>query len=226
MARSCSSSTPTPSCCGTDSLERIAATADEPAVGLAGPKLVNPDGSLQPSCGAHPTLVRALLVGAGLHRLLPDSERARVAPGHWSHDRAADTDWVMGAALAIRANLFRELGGFWATTYAEEQDLAYRVRERGLRIRFEPSVTVMHIGNHSLAQQWSDPERAEHVARAELTFLGAHYGRVRAAAIRALTGAGYAGRALVLRLLGRRHRARVYGAMARVYVRGATSQMS
>jgi GT2 family glycosyltransferase len=132
----------------------------------------------------------------------------------------------MGAAIAIRAELFRELGGFWETMYAEEQDLAYRVQERGLRVRFERSASVMHIGNHSLAQQWSGAERATRVARAELAFLDAHYGRPRAAAIRAITGTAYAGRAIVLRLLGRRGRARVYGAMARVYALGVTSHMS
>jgi GT2 family glycosyltransferase len=211
---------------GTDVLERLADALEDREVAIAGPLLVNPDGSLQPSCGAHPGLGRALLVGVGAHRLLPDSVRARIAPDHWSHDRSADTDWVMGAALAIRADLFRELGGFWETTYAEEQDLAYRAQERGLRVRFEHSASVMHIGNHSLAQQWSDAVRAARVAQAELAFLKAHYGRARAAAIRAVTGTAYAGRALAFRLLGRRPRARVYAAMARVYMRGATSHMS
>ena len=210
---------------GTDALERLVASAEDPAVGIVGPLLVNPDGTLQPSCGAHPSVLRSATVSVGAHRLLPDSVRARIAPDHWSHDRSAETDWVMGAAIAIRADLFRELGGFWETTYAEEQDLAYRARERGLQVRFERSATVMHIGNHSLAQQWSDLERAEHVARAELAFLDAHYGRGRAGAIRFLTGLGYAGRALVLGLLGRR-RASVYAAMARVYARGVASHMS
>jgi GT2 family glycosyltransferase len=210
---------------GTDALERLVTSAEDPSIGIAGPLLVNPDGSLQPSCGAHPSLLRSLAVGIGAHRLLPDSARARIAPDHWSHDRSADTDWVMGAAIAIRADLFRELGGFWETTYAEEQDLAYRAGARGLRVRFLRSATVMHVGNHSLAQQWSDAERAEHVARAELAFLDAHYGRVRAAVIRFLTGLGYAGRALMLGLLGRR-RARVYAAMTRVYTRGVASHMS
>jgi len=210
---------------GTDALERLVASAEDPAVGIVGPLLVNPDGTLQPSCGAHPSVLRSAAVSVGAHRLLPDSVRARIAPDHWSHDRSAETDWVMGAAIAIRADLFRELGGFWETTYAEEQDLAYRARERGLQVRFERSATVMHIGNHSLAQQWSDLERAEHVARAELAFLDAHYGRGRAGAIRFLTGLGYAGRALVLGLLGRR-RASVYAAMARVYARGVASHMS
>jgi N-acetylglucosaminyl-diphospho-decaprenol L-rhamnosyltransferase len=204
---------------GTDVLERLAYAVEDPAVGIAGPRLVNPDGTLQPSCGTHPTVARALMVGIGAHRLLPDSARARVAPAQWSHDRSIDTDWVMGAAIAIRADLFRELGGFWETMYAEEQDLAYRVREHGLQIRFERSATVMHIGNHSVAQQWSDAERAARVADAELAFLAAHYGPIRAAAIRAITWVAYAGRARVLGALGHPERAAVYSAMAKTYRR-------
>jgi GT2 family glycosyltransferase len=211
---------------GHDVLERLASAAEASGVGVTGPRLVNPDGTLQPSCGAHPSVARAAVVGAGLHRLLPDEVLSRIAPGHWSHDRSADVDWLMGAAVAIRAEVFREIGGFWETLYAEEQDLAYRVQARGLRVRFEPSATVMHIGNYSLGQRWSDAERAARVASAELAFLRAHYRGARAVTIRAITGLAYAGRALVLRLLRRRGRARIYAAMARIYARGATSHMS
>jgi GT2 family glycosyltransferase len=202
-----------------DVLERLAGAAEQPDVAIAGPKLLNPDGTLQPSSAAHPGVGRALLVGAGLHRLLPDAALARVSPWHWSHDRSRDTGWVMGAALAIRADVFRDLGGFWPTMYAEEQDLAYRAQQRGLRVRFESDTSVMHVGNHSNAQRWSERERAGRVAGAELEFLRAHYGRGRAAAIRAVSGAAYASRAVVLAALGRRDRAAVYRDMARVYRR-------
>jgi GT2 family glycosyltransferase len=202
-----------------DALERLVAAAEEEGVGLAGPLLVNPDGSLQASCAPFPTIPRALLLATGTFRLLPDRLRARLAPDHWSHDRATDTDWVMGAALAVRADVFRELGGFWSTMYAEEEDLAYRARQRGLRVRFEPAARVMHVGNHSLAQRWSDAERAAVIAEADLTFLRTHYARPRAAAIRAITGAGYAARAAVHRALGRPDAARLYRGMAAVYAR-------
>jgi GT2 family glycosyltransferase len=161
--------------------------------------------------------MHVLLVGVGAHRIMPGAVLARFAADHWSHDRPLDTDWVMGAAIAVRADLFRELGGFWGVTYAEEQDLAYRVRARGLRVRFEPSVKVMHIGNHSGAQLWSDAERATRVARAELAFLADHYGRFRAAVIRAITWVAYSGRAVVLARLRRAERAAIYRAMAREY---------
>ena len=201
----------------TDVLERLARVLDDRSVGVAGPMLVNPDGSLQPSCGAHPGVVRAFLVATGAQRLLPDRLRMRLAPDRWSHDRAADIGWLMGAAIAVRADLFRELGGFWPTMYAEDEDIAYRAQRRGLRVRFEPTAVVMHVGNHSLAQRWSDAERAARVADAELAFLWVHYGAPRRQAIRAITGAGYAARAAVHRALGRRDRAAVFAAMARRY---------
>jgi GT2 family glycosyltransferase len=200
-----------------DVLERLATTAMAEGVGIAGPMLLNPDGTLQPSCAPFPTVRGAALVGLGLQRLIPDRVLARVAPQFWSHDRAIDSDWLMGAALAMRAKVFHELGGFWPLLYAEEAELAYRARRRGLRVRFEPSARVMHVGNHSLSQRLSDAERAERVASAELTFLETHYAPARATAIRAIAGSGYAVRALVHGLLRRRDKARVYRSMARVY---------
>jgi N-acetylglucosaminyl-diphospho-decaprenol L-rhamnosyltransferase len=203
-----------------DTLERLVSVAEEPGVGMAGPVLVNPDGSLQPSCAAHPTVTRALVVGLGLHRLLPDRARARLAPEFWSHCRATDVDWVMGAAVAVRADAYRDAGGMWPILYGEEQDLAYKLQQRGLRVRFDPAAKVLHVGNHSLAQQRGDAGRAERVARAELAILAAHCSRPRAAAIRTIAGASYATRAAVHRALGHAAEAAVFAAMTGVYLRG------
>jgi GT2 family glycosyltransferase len=206
-----------------DTLERIATAVEAPGVAIAGPMLVNPDGSLQPSCAAHPSVGRALVVGAGLHRLLPDGLRERIAPDTWSHDRPSDTDWVKGAAIAVRADLFRELGGFWPTLYGEETDLAYKAKERGLRVRFEPSARVMHYGNQANSQRYGDAGRAARVAHAELLFLRSHYPRPRAAAVRAITGCAYALRAVAHALLRHGAQARVYRALARTYAAGRRS---
>lgn len=202
-----------------DVLERLADAAEAPGTGIVGPLLLNPDGSVQPSCAAHPSIARAIVVSSGLHKLLPARARARVMPERAPHDRPREAPWLMGAALALRADLFRELGGFWPTLYAEEQDLARRVQDRGLQVRLEPSARVMHIGNHSNAQRMSTPGRGARIAHAELVFLRAHHSRPSAAAIRVITGLGYAARALAHRALGRRDEARLYRAMARVYAR-------
>jgi GT2 family glycosyltransferase len=204
-----------------DVLDRMANVATADGVGLAGPTLVNPDGTLQSSCAPYPTLVHTVTVGLGIHHLLPDRVLARVAPQFWSHSAPLDTDWLMGAALAVRADVFEEVGGFWTTLYSEETDLAYRIHQRGMRVRFDNAPRVMHIGSHSLSQRYTDTERAKRVARAELAFLEAHYGTLRRAAIRAVGFLTYASRAAAHAVLGRRARAAVYSAMTAVYAERA-----
>jgi GT2 family glycosyltransferase len=203
-----------------DVLEVLARALEADGVAMAGPMLVNPDGSLQPSCAAHPSISRALIVGAGVHRWLPNAVLGRVAPEFWSHDAPIDTGWVMGAAVAVRADVFRGLGGFWPIMYSEEQDLAHRAQERGMRVRFESSVRVMHVGNHSNRQRWPSAVRAARIASAEISFLRAHYSRRRAAAIRAITGTAYGLRAIAHRVLRHEQAAAVYRAMAHVYAAG------
>jgi hypothetical protein len=199
-----------------DALERLAQAAGRPDVGLAGPMLVNVDGTLQPSCAAFLTVRTALALMTGLHRLLPDRLLPRVAPHRWSHDRSRDVDWFKGAVVTIRADLFRDLGGFWPSLYGEETDLAFRARERGLRVRFERSARVMHVGDHSLGQRLSDADRAARVVNSEVLFLRTHYRPGRAIAIRAILTAGYASRAALNALLGHRRRAAVFREMTRV----------
>lgn len=198
-------------------LELLAQAVEDPRVGLAGPKLLNQDGSLQPACAPHPGILNALVVASGIHRLLPDETLRRVAPQFWSHDRTVDTDWLLGASMAIRTDLYREIGGIWDYEYGEDQDLAYRVRQRGLTVRFVEPAPVMHIGNYSLSQHRNDVQRAVYVANAELCFLRVHYPRARAAAIRAIVGCGYAARAVLHRIAGHRERAAIFHSMARAY---------
>jgi GT2 family glycosyltransferase len=206
-----------------DTLRTLAGALDDATVGLAGPKLVNPDGTLQPSADAHPSVARALLVATGVHRLLPDRWRAFAYPARWSHDHSRDTDWVMGAALCIRADLFRELGGFPERPYGQEQDLASAVQQRGLRVRFVSEAEVMHHANHSGSQRFSDVERARLIAQSELAFTVRHCGPIRAAAIRIITGAGLGARVVLWQVLGQGARSRRLAEMARVYARGPSA---
>ena len=203
-----------------DTFEKLAKVLREPGVGLVGPRLLNPDRTLQPSCSAHQTVLRAFLVAVGLHRVLPDGARARVFPRGWSHAESRDVDWLLGAALGIRRALWEELGGFWSTVFAEEQDLARRVQDRGLAVRYVHEAPIVHIGNYSFGQRWPDPERVARTSAGEVAFLREHYGRLRGGAIRLITCAGLAARWLVLRALGRTSQARMYASMARVFARG------
>jgi GT2 family glycosyltransferase len=202
-----------------DALHRLANALAESDVGLAGPRLVNPDGTLQPSCTAHPTVLRALIVASGLHRLLPNRILARVFPRRWSHDESRNMDWLVGAALSVRADVFRDVGGFWSIQYGEEQDLALKIQRRGLVVRYVHDVNVMHVENFSNQQRWSSPERAARTAEAEVAFLARHYSRPCAAAIRLITASGHACRSAILGLMGEAERADVYRSMARVLLK-------
>jgi GT2 family glycosyltransferase len=200
-----------------DTLDRLARAAEEPGVGLAGPLMLNPDRTLQPCCAAHPSIARSLVVGAGLQRVMPQRVLLRLAPEFWSHDRPVDTGWLLGAALAIPADVFHRLGGFWSTEYAEDEDLAFRVQRLGLKVRFEPAAQVVHVGNFTLGQHRNDVQRGAKVAAAELAFLRTHYSRPRAAAIRTIVRAGYAARGVVHGLLGNAPKAELFRTMAREY---------
>ena len=63
-----------------------------------------------------------------------------------SADELRDVPYPSGAAMAIRADLFRELGGFAAELflYQEDLELGWRARLRGLRIVMSPRADVLH----------------------------------------------------------------------------------
>ena len=206
-----------------DSVQALAEALRDSGVGLVTPRYSRPDGSLQPSCARFPGALGALVLGLGLHHLMPDRLRATLAPHHWSHSESRDVDWAMGAVIGIRTDLWRELGGYWPLMYGSETDLAWRARLRGHRTRFVRESAVMHVGNFSNRQRWSGPEREARVALSELAFLQTHYPALRRGLIRAIVACTYAARVPILRLLGRTERAREYSAMARVYASGAAA---
>jgi GT2 family glycosyltransferase len=71
---------------------------------------------------------------------------------HGQYDQAAELFWASGAALCIRAALYRALGGLDEDFFAhmEEIDLCWRVRRAGYRIVLAPDSVVYHVGGGSL----------------------------------------------------------------------------
>ena len=105
-------------------------------VGLVGAKLLNADGSIQEAGGIVWRDGSAWNWGRGQNRDDPRFNFVR------------DADYCSGAALAIRRDLFLEMGGFdihYAPAYYEDTDLAFRVRARGLRVLYQPAAEVFHL---------------------------------------------------------------------------------
>jgi N-acetylglucosaminyl-diphospho-decaprenol L-rhamnosyltransferase len=129
--------------------------AKHPRVAVVGPRLENPDGSLQRSTYPFPTAADAFFGESGLHlavRRVP-ALRDRFMRT-WKHDRSRRVPWVLGAALAIRRSAFEAVGGFDERffMYGEEVDLCRRLAAAGFETHYVPLATVVHYGGVSARQ--------------------------------------------------------------------------
>jgi len=108
---------------------------DEPRAGLVGARLVYPGGRLQESGG----IIFSDGSGWNYGRDDPADDPA--------YGFLREADYCSGACIALRRNLFEQLGGFddrYAPAYYEDTDLAFRVREAGLKVLVQPGATVIH----------------------------------------------------------------------------------
>src|SRR3990167_624571 len=114
-----------------------------PDVGIVGPKLLNPDGSLQPSVRRFPTLRSAIAVFSGLHRFL---KLDKYLMSKFDYTKQGEVDQVMGAALLTRRKITETLGfldeKFWL--WYEEVDFCKRVKDHGHKVMYFPGAAVIH----------------------------------------------------------------------------------
>jgi N-acetylglucosaminyl-diphospho-decaprenol L-rhamnosyltransferase len=112
------------------------------------PKLVNPDGSLQPSLRRAPTVRRAAaeaLLGSIAGRIGPLGELVS-RPAYY--ERPDEWAWATGAALLQSTEMIADVGP-WDETfllYSEETEYALRAADRGWSLWYEPAAIVEHIG--------------------------------------------------------------------------------
>lgn len=107
----------------------------DPKTGAVGSKLVYPDGRLQEAGGLIFSDASGHNIGKGSDPLEPLFNIPR------------EVDYCSGAALMIRASLFRQLGGFdklFDPAYYEDTDLCFSVRKAGYAVMVEPRSTVIH----------------------------------------------------------------------------------
>jgi len=121
----------------------------EPDVGIVGPRLLLPDGSLDRACRrAFPTPEVAFYRFSGLSRLMPNHPRfGRYNLSFLPEDAPADVDSVVGACMLLRDLAIADTGlldeRFWM--YGEDLDWALRVRAAGWRVVYRPHVVVHHV---------------------------------------------------------------------------------
>jgi len=124
-----------------------------PEAGAVGPRLLNSDGSLQFSCRRFPSPLAAIFRNTLLGRLAGRDRFTRAyLMADWDHQTLREVDWVSGAAVCIRQQAWKELGGFdeHFFMYAEDMDWCLRAHRLGWRIYYLPEAVITHhIGRSS-----------------------------------------------------------------------------
>jgi GT2 family glycosyltransferase len=152
-------------------VDRVTAFMDEPLndrVAVVSPRLLNPDGTLQPSTYSFPSMPQILLSHSGLRGspLMEQSLSAvaplfRPRPGQsrfWGHDRTITVDTLRGACVAVRSEAVRDVGEMVEVSLVggEETEWHRRFREKGWKVVFMHDASVIHYGSQTVGPAATD----------------------------------------------------------------------
>lgn len=138
----------------------LVAAADPYQPCVAGPRIIDPTGRISESARHLPTISHQVVEWLTPLARFRTTDRWHAAVGHdlaaVRSDVPIQTDWLVGAALLVPTELFRQHGGFDPRFFmnAEEVDLQRRLRRTGVPSVYIPTVTVTHVGGGS-----SDPAK-------------------------------------------------------------------
>jgi len=168
-----------------DALAAMVGFADvHPDVGVVGPQLLNPDGSVQSSRRRFPTLATAFFESTWLQPYAPRRLLERFYVLDRSDDEVQDVDWVTGAALMARREAIEQVGpldeGFFM--YSEELDWCRRFREAGWRVVYLPTAKIVHYVGKSSEQVL--PARHIHFQTSKVRYVRKYHGPLAAEALR------------------------------------------
>ncbi len=133
--------------------ELLAFVTDRPDCAAAGPRLVDGEGRLEISHAPDPGLLGEGAIRL-LRRLPPLIPRAVLGSG-----RPRAVDWLTAAALLVRGESFRRIGGFdeGYPLYFEDADLCRRLRDAGGTCWFVPGICITHLRGRATG----DPARSD-----------------------------------------------------------------
>lgn len=137
-----------------DALQQMVDYMDaHPEAGIAGPKLVRQDGSLDLACRrSFPSPEVSFYRMLGLSKLFPRSSRfGRYNLTYLNPDRPAEVDSVVGAFMIVRSEAVSQVGMLDESffMYGEDLDWAFRIKSRGWKVLYNPAVVVLHYKGES-----------------------------------------------------------------------------
>lgn len=155
----------------------LAFMEQHPEAGITGCKILNLDGSLQPSYFPLPNLLSVLWTALFLDRLSPLNH----VNGKWvlRHQPQAEpfrVQRLLGAFLLVRREALQQTGGFdeGFFLFSEEEDLCYRVLQNGWAIYYFPQTQIIHLGGQSAPK--TDPRAVTYANESKVRFFRKHHG--------------------------------------------------
>ncbi len=171
----------------------VAYLETHPAVGALGPQLLWPDGTIQSSRRRFPTPGSLFWESTLLGQWFPENHHLR---RYHLAGRAPDTtqpvDWVVGAALLVRAETWRQVGPLDEDffMYFEETDWCRRAALAGWEIHYLPQAQIIHYEGKSSEQVL--PARTLRFQRSKLRYTRKYFGPAWAAGLRLFLWATFA----------------------------------
>lgn len=135
---------------------------------IAGPRILDPDGSVQGSARGDPDMLTGLFGrSAWLRQVLPGlgvSRRNVVDDTASASGPSIAVDWLSGACMLARLDALMRVQGFDERyfLYWEDADLCRRLRATGAHVRYVPSVSAVHRVGHSSRTARASSLRAFH----------------------------------------------------------------
>src|ERR671930_597735 len=164
-----------------DALEKHA------GAGGGGPRLLRPDGTVQPSAWRFPSPTTALIGAVFLHKRFTVQSRG---------NKTRRVDWAQSAALLVRSEAAREIEWFDPAffVYSDEVDFCRRLRDAGWRTLYVPAAQAIH---HEQLSTGAVPERRiVELSRNRDRYMRKHHSAPAAALVRVLTAWAYAVRSV------------------------------
>jgi len=148
-------------------------------VGICGPQLLYPDGTIQPSCKGFLTLWTHLCDMFFLDRLFPQSTIfARYEMTYFDHRHERIVDHIMAAAILVRAEAIQTVGLFdeALSIYYNDMDFSLRFHQAGWKTVFVPEAKVVHHGGTTTAMLNTRFELLDELYANVFHYFRIHYG--------------------------------------------------
>ncbi|MDA8156342.1 MAG: glycosyltransferase family 2 protein [Actinomycetota bacterium] len=119
-----------------------------PAAGIAGPKVLNPDGSLQSKGYFFPSVFYSIFTLTKMHRIVPHKILSKILRHYyWNENETRDVDWVSGCCLLVRRDAITRIGPLSEDffMYCEDVELCFRAKKHGYQVWYVPEAVVTHL---------------------------------------------------------------------------------